>query len=648
MAKTERLYVFLVPVLACAAWTVFAGKDLNWDLLNYHYYLPFEFLAGRVEQDFYAASAQSYLNPLGYVPFYLMVASGWHSVLVSVVLAAVHSLSVALLYVIARRLFADLPEGERVVFSVLAAALGAGTAVFWATVGTSFLDPLLVPLVLAGVLLLLDPQPPIWRVALAGALFGTAAALKYSNAIYGVAAVPLALALPGLSRPARGRAVLAYAAGGLVAVALLAGPWFVLMIREFGNPVFPLMNGWFRSAYAPPVNMVSDRFTPHSLAAALALPFRMVMLDRHLYSEIFAPDVRLVAVLLTAVALTALNLTRRSRRVMLSADDWRLFGFFGASTVLWLASSANARYGMVVLLLAGVTLTRLVERLLPASSARVMLAVVLVVQVGLSAFAAPARWFIAEPWSRHWLPYKVPEQALRVPALYLTLEILPMAVVAPFVHRQSSFVNLRGQHSVPSDSPKLAALIERHRGHLRALGRGLLSSTGIPPADQVRAYDDTLRRIGYRLDTTHCFTIAWRPDEDEDALSRAANHFTDASLSPEPLSVASCRLVAAPRDPADIEAERRMSAVFARIEQRCPLLRGHTAVTEPFGPSWLRYYDDLDARLEAVGGRVVLDRFRTGEIVDLGPVSGWQRENGPLPEACRRRAAGNVRAEKAP
>jgi hypothetical protein len=103
---------FGLPAVLCAAWTVHAGKDVNWDQLNYHYYLPFELVAGRLAQDFFAASAQSYLNPLGYLPFYLMVAHGWHSVAVSIVLAAAHSLSIGLLYLVAQRLFAHLPSRE--------------------------------------------------------------------------------------------------------------------------------------------------------------------------------------------------------------------------------------------------------------------------------------------------------------------------------------------------------------------------------------------------------------------------------------------------------------------------------------------------------------------------------------------------------
>jgi len=618
--------VFLVPGAVCALWTVVAGKDVNWDLLNYHYYVAYELLGGRLAQDFYAASAQSYLNPVGYLPFYLMVASGWHSVLVSVLLAVVHALSLSLLFLIARRLFAHLGGRDRVVFSCLATALGAATAVFWPTVGTSFLDPLLAPPMLAGLLLLLDggPERAARRAALAGALFGMAAALKYSNGIYVLAALPLALAM---------RAGLAYALGAALAIAAFAGPWFALLMREFGNPVFPLMNAWFESPHAPAVNMVSERFTPRDLAQALGFPFRIVALDRHVYSETFAPDVRLAALVVAALALPLARGARPENP--LRAADWRLLGFLAAGTVLWIGTSANARYGLPVLLLAGLALARLAERLLRPDTARVALALLLAVQAAMSFAASPPRWFIAEPWSTRWLPYEAPERALRDPALYLSVELLPMAAVAPFVHPASSFVNFSGAHSLPSDAPRLVALLERHRGRVRAYGRRLELADGAPGAAAVKAYDDALRRLGYRLDPRECFTIAWRPEDD--ALSRAANRVAALSTSPDPLSVVSCALVQAPRDPADLEAERRMSAVFDRIEQRCPaLLRGQTAVTEPFGNAgWARNYSGLDVRLEAFGGAVALHRYRSAAVLELGRVADWERHDAPLPAPCR-------------
>jgi len=563
-----------LPAAICAAWTVVAGKDLNWDLLNYHYYAPFQLIEGRLQQDFFAASAQSYLNPIGYLPFYLMVSSGWHSVAVSALLAAAHSLSIAALYAIAWLLFAHLPRRERIVMSCLAAALGGASAVFWATLGTSFLDPLLVPLVLAGLLLLLHRKQPF----VAGLLFGAAAALKYSNAIYALAALPLVF-LAGR------RAVAAYIAGGALAVAVLAGPWLALMTREFGDPLFPGLSAG------------AGRFGPQDLVAALVFPFRMVVLDRSLYSEMFAPDLRFAALALFAIALPVF---RRN------VADWRLLGFFALAYVLWLATSANGRYGMVLLLLAGVCLAYLAERLLPLRVARIALGVLLALQLVTSIVAAPPRWFIAEPWSKQWFPYDAPQRALREPALYLTLETLPMAVVAPFVHPDSSFVNLRGQRTLAPDSPRLAALAERHRGRVRVLGRAL-----------ERLDAGTLSWIGYRLDPTDCFTIAWRRD-DGDALSRAANWIGRTPASSEPLSVTSCALRPVPRDPARTEREHQASALFDRIEKACPrLFRGQTAVTEPFGSGWARHYVDLDARLETIGDQVVLNRYRAGEIVDL-------------------------------
>jgi len=584
-----RAAAFLVPAALCVLWTLGAGKDVNWDLLNYHYYAPWQLLQGRLAQDFFAASALSYLNPVGYLPFYLMVSSGWHSVLASSVLAALHALSLTFLYFIARRLFAHLPPREHTLFAVLGTALGAATWVFWPTVGSSFLDPLLAPLILGGLLFLIDGK----HTLLAGVLFGAAAALKYSNGIYVLAALPLVLTL---------RATLAYVVGAGLAIAVLAGPWMLALLREFGNPVFPLMNAWFESPHALPVNLVSERFTPRGFLEALAIPFRMAALDRHLYSEIFAPDLRLALLMLAGVALPF-------TRPHLTAADRRMLAFLALAAVLWIASSANARYGLPVLLLAGLALARLAEHLLPRHGARIALATLLVVQVAISLVAAPTRWFLAEPWTARWLPYDAPARA---PALYLSVEVQPMAVVAPFLHPESAFVNFSGLHSLPADAPRLVALLERYRGRVRVLGR----------ATEPTAYNTALRRLALRVDPGDCFTIEWRAEREP---------------SSEPLSVVSCALVAAARDPADLEAERRMSALFERIEKRCAaLLSGQTAVTEPFGASgWSRNYPGLDARLEAFGGSVLLHRYRSAEVLELGRLADWARDDAPLPPACR-------------
>jgi hypothetical protein len=289
---------------------------------------------------------------------------------------------------------------------------------------------------------------------------------------------------------------------------------------------------------------------------------------------------------------------------------------------------------MIVLLLAGVCLARVVERLLPGGAARTALAVLLAVQLTAMVVASPPRWFVAERWSWHWLPYAVPERAVREPALYLTVEFLPMAVLAPFLHPASSFVNLRGEHSVPTDSPKLAALLERHRGRERVLGRGLQLVDGRPREEDVNAYDATLARIGYRVDADDCFTMAWQPDDD-DPLSRFANRLVRKQPPHEPFSAVSCALRAAPRDLADLERERRATALFDRMERRCPkVFRGQTAVTEPLGSGWSRHYPGLEARLEAFGDDAVLNRYRARTYFGLGRLSDWEREDVAVPAWC--------------
>jgi hypothetical protein len=101
------------------------------------------------------------------------------------------------------------------------------------------------------------------------------------------------------------------------------------------------------------------------------------------------------------------------------------------------------------------------------------------------------------------------------------------------------------------------------------------------------------------------------------------------------LSMASCALLAAKREPAHMEEERRVSALFDRIEKACrDLLRGHSAMTEALGEEWMRNYPGLDARLETHRGRVIFDRYLALQFLDFGPLSAWEQADAPRPAAC--------------
>jgi len=635
--------VFGICATLSVAWTVHAGKDLNWDLLGYHHYVAHAWLVGRLGQDYFAASAQSYLNPLGYLPFYLAVSGGWHSVALSAALAAVHGASIALLYLIAWRLFAHRAPRERAVLSWLATTLGAATAVYWATVGTSFLDPLLTVPMLAGVFLLLGRQPDgaVRRAAWAGVLFGAAAGLKYSNGIFALAALALVVTTPYGSWAARLRALLAYAAGGGMAFAVLAGPSMVFLYREFGNPVFPLMNAWFESPDFATFNVAAERFAPRDIGAALARPFRMASSKSMQYVEISAPDLRFAALAVAAAAsvVTAAWRDHGAGVARLETADRGLFAFYIAALALWLATSANGRYGMLVLLLIGPCLARVVDHLLPLKAARGALLVLLVVQITACVMVSPTRWFLTERWSRAWFPLAVPEQAQSEPALYLTVEPQTMSMIVPYLHPGSSFVNLRGVYSLGPGMPgwqRVENLLARFPGRARALGRGLrLQPDGEPRREVVQLWDGTLRRLGFRVQPADCFTIRWRRD-DGDLLSGLANRIAVKSQPMPESFMTSCALQRAEHDPHEALEERRISGLFNRIEQGCARrFRGQTALTERLGSEWSRSYVSLEARLETRGGRVILAPFFALTYFDLGTLAEWERPDTPRPAACR-------------
>jgi hypothetical protein len=75
-AAPYRVYVFAACTVLAVALNYAFGKEMAWDLLNYHFYSGFSALHDRFEQDYFAAGMNSYLNPYAYVPFYALVKLG--------------------------------------------------------------------------------------------------------------------------------------------------------------------------------------------------------------------------------------------------------------------------------------------------------------------------------------------------------------------------------------------------------------------------------------------------------------------------------------------------------------------------------------------------------------------------------------------
>src|SRR6266478_8031766 len=129
----ETWTVIAASLLAGAAYAWFAGEDINWDWRNYHDYNAFALIHGRFNEDVAPAGIQSFLNPLAYLPAYLLR----HHVgapLWGMLLGAIHGLNLALIFWFSRCVLNGAGRGLMLAASVVIAAFGPMTL---SEVGTS-------------------------------------------------------------------------------------------------------------------------------------------------------------------------------------------------------------------------------------------------------------------------------------------------------------------------------------------------------------------------------------------------------------------------------------------------------------------------------------------------------------------------------
>src|SRR5579863_2209881 len=116
LAPAEIAWLVAV-VLGWAAMVVARGKDMSWDFRNYHWYIPYAFLHGRLSFDTAVAHQATYYNPLLDTPFYFL-ATHLKAWLALGILGTVQGASVAPIYLLCRSLLRI--ESGRLAAAILA------------------------------------------------------------------------------------------------------------------------------------------------------------------------------------------------------------------------------------------------------------------------------------------------------------------------------------------------------------------------------------------------------------------------------------------------------------------------------------------------------------------------------------------------
>jgi hypothetical protein len=650
----------LLALAATIAWRLLEGPSWSWDRGHYHAYAGYAWAEGLVGRGFLPMGGQSFLNPLPYVPAWLLTRAGVGEMATAAALAAWHGLAVWFVWLIAR---------DRVgpgAGAWLAGAFALLTPVFLALAGTSYADGTTAVPLLAGVWCCIRAGAggaAAGRWALAGGFaLGLAALLKLSNAP-AAALAPVLLMGAGLAgRRWRRLAVIGlFIVGGLVGAVAGGGAWAQHLYRTYGNPVFPMAQFLFDRP-APSASVVStpaapavstpsapaaapdglavwrhrlyllkvatrpggERFVPGSLGQWLDFPFRVAdprQPGNLAYLEWHAPDPRLALLVLLLGSLAAQRIWLRSTRPRGAdaspvAARWPLWLFTVLWCLAWMHSSGNGRYAVGLLLLCSVLLVEGVLALLPAGRARQWVFAGLLGVHAFYALVAADRRDLgqSEAWSQAALAADMPSSLREQPHLHVALSQFSWTYLAPLMHPDSAFANL----SSPCEycSPPLQArssmpVLSAWRGRLRliaAADQSVDGRAGLLPTTR-DAMNDQLADFDLRIDEPACTAYRVRPQAagtwliDQQA-SGPVRRFSDQAVS--------CPLVEAPDARADALARRtRFDPAFIAVERAC----GET-LGPPTGPTrwlggeaWLRTYPKVEAHLTVARGTVTLGRY---------------------------------------
>ena len=149
------------------------------------------------------------------------------------------------------------------------------------------------------------------------------------------------------------------ALGGAIGSAVTGGAWSLMLWREFGNPIFPLFNGFFPSPELQDSNILDRQFIPRGMLDALAYPFYWLAGDPR-SSEYYFRDARF-AVLMLAIPVAIVARLKAASSIF-TRRDFQFLIFFAVSYAAWLGLFAIQRYAVALELMCGPALVVLLVR----------------------------------------------------------------------------------------------------------------------------------------------------------------------------------------------------------------------------------------------------------------------------------------------
>lgn len=367
LRKTIYFVMLISFMLLGGSLALLLGKDLNWDLGNYHFYNPYALLHFRYDLDYWPASLNTFYNPLmDFLIYYLI--NSYSPMCAGFFLGAIQGITLWLVFQIA---LLYLPfKTTSLYFAGFLAIAGACCPQFISGIGMSLGDLTVGIFILGSIFISLKYIKGNYTSAkllvTSGLMLGFAIGLKLTSSFYWVGMFFAYILNSSIPFSKRLKIISFLGLSVLLGALCTSGYWMIFLWHRFHNPIYPLYNAFFQGVGFPFINWHDERFYPHSFLQTIFYPFYFSK-NGLLVDDIKFEDYRLslLYILYILVGIKALGKILRIKTENFSPlSNWLIY-FFLFSYIAWEFMFSFLRYAVILEMLVPLMVFVLVERLLP-------------------------------------------------------------------------------------------------------------------------------------------------------------------------------------------------------------------------------------------------------------------------------------------
>lgn len=449
--------------------SITTGKELCWDLANYHYYMPYAFLHHREYIDFWPGSYfHQFLNPAfdlftyGLIQFLPPVG-------VTFLMGALSGITFWILF---RICYLLLNGRHAVVFSVFLAMLGFLGPTAWTGVGSFQQDNIIAMFSLGFIYY----QLRYWQTnqkyyfILSAVIAGMGAGLKLTTGIYLIGGMFAILFMKIFYQEHHGRLIL-FLPAVFLGMLFTTGFWWLYQWQIHGNPFLPALNYFFQSPDFQSSPLKDIRFLPKNILQTFFYPFYFSWDGRT--ADVPFQDIRFIWVYMLSLACVLVLIFRAYREKLRDRSSrmkiW-FFLFFVFSYIAWQYFFSIARYLVTLELLTPLMIFLLVQYLCLSEYFRSI--ILTIIYTSIIVLLIPSLSIRTPMFGSSYFQVKMPSMVFKIKnatvfvpysAYAFYVDPRPQSYLIPFFPENWRFVGVPFLHGKIIEDSSLERWIEKNK-----------------------------------------------------------------------------------------------------------------------------------------------------------------------------------------